>query len=341
MAVTAVSDVIVPEVFTGYVQQLTEQKSRIIASGALASDAFLDNFLAGGGLTVHAPSFKDLDDTDDNVSSDVTGTSTPDKIGTAQEIAVRLSRNKSWSSADLTAALAGADPMDAIANRVAAYWSRRLQSAFVATLTGVFADNAAAPDASEHTVNDLTFDISGSSFADGVTNFSTEAFIDACGTMGDSSDDLGLVCVHSVVYNRMLKNNLIDFIPDSRNPDAEAIPTFLGRIVVQDDGMPQTGGVYQTWLFGAGAIRLGRGAPKVPTEVERLPSAGNGGGQEVLYSRVELCLHPAGHGYVGTAAIGGPSNAATSNNLAHAGSWKRAFTERKQIKIARLITRES
>nr|DAS50813.1 MAG TPA: major capsid protein [Caudoviricetes sp.] len=27
-------------------------------------------------------------------------------------------------------------------------------------------------------------------------------------------------------------------------------------------------------------------------------------------------------------------------NLAHAGSWKRVFPERKQIKIARLITRE-
>ena len=33
--------------------------------------------------------------------------------------------------------------------------------------------------------------------------------------------------------------------------------------------------------------------------------------------------------------------AAVANNLANAGSWRRVFTERKQIKIARLITRES
>ena len=51
-------------------------------------------------------------------------------------------------------------------------------------------------------------------------------------------------------------------------------------------------------------------------------------------------MHPVGHAYVGTAPKGGPSNAATTNNLADAASWQRAFTERKQIKVARLITRE-
>jgi hypothetical protein len=82
------------------------------------------------------------------------------------------------------------------------------------------------------------------------------------------------------------------------------------------------------------------GSPKVPTEVWRDPAAGNGSGQEVLHSRIELCLHPVGHAYVGTPANGGPSNAATTNNLAHQDSWKRVFPERKQIKIARLKTRE-
>ena len=75
--------------------------------------------------------------------------------------------------------------------------------------------------------------------------------------------------------------------------------------------------------------------------VERKEAAGLGGGQDILYDRVEWCLHPVGHAYIGTPPVGGPSNATTANNLANAGSWRRVFTERKQIKIARLITRES
>lgn len=337
--VTKIADIVVPEIFSPYVQQLTEEKSRIIQSGAITRDTVLDSDLAGGGVTFNEPSFKDLDNDADNVSTDDDSTSsTPNKISTATEIQVRLSRNNSWSSMDLAAALAGADPMEAIASRVASYWTRRLQAAFVATITGVFADNAAAPSGSEHVQNDMTFDVSGVSFADGVTNFSAEAFIDATLTMGDSMESLGMVMVHSVVYGRMQKNNLIDFIPDARGEIN--IPTFLGRIVVVDDGVPFTGGVFQSWLFGTGAVRMGAGSPMVPTEIDRKPAAGNGGGQEVLHNRTEWILHPAGNAYVGTAPNGGPSNAATANNLAAAGSWQRVFSERKQIKIARLITRE-
>lgn len=345
--ITQVADVVVPEIFTPYVQQLTEQKARLIQSGAMVRDPAIDQLLAGGGLTFNVPSWRDLDDDDERVSTDSVpaeytgGVADPDpkKIESDTEIAVRLSRNNSWSTADLAATLAGADPAGAIADRVAYYWARRLQAAFVATMKGIFADNDAAPAGTEHVQYDLTNDISGGGYVAGVTDFSAEAFLDAALTMGDSQEGLTMVMVHSVVYNRMQKNNLIDFIPDARGE--VMIPTFLGREVIIDDGVPATGGVYQSWMFGPGAVRLGMGSPKVPTEIERLAGAGNGGGAETLYNRVEWALHPVGHKYAGTAPKGGPSNAATSNNLAHASSFQRVFPERKQIKIARLITREA
>lgn len=347
MAITQLSDVIVPEVFSPYVQQQTEEKSRLIASGALVADQELNNKLAGGGLTFNVPSFKDITNDAENVSTDEedddftagAANSAPKKLGTSQEIGVRLSRNQSWSSADLTSALSGEDPMGSIGQRVAQYRARRLQAAFVATMSGIFADNDAAPGGTEHVQYDMTNDIKGASYSAGVTDFSTAAFLDAAVTMGDSMEDLGLVMVHSVVYNRMQKNNLIDFVPDSQG--LTRIPTFLGRAVVVDDGLPAASGVYETWMFGAGAVRLGQGDPVMPTEVQRKPDSGNGGGSEILYNRWEWMIHPTGHKYAGTAANGGPSNAATTNNLAHAGSWERVYPERKQIKIARLITRES
>lgn len=346
---TKVADIVVPQIFTPYVQQLTEEKARLVQSGALMRDASIDGFLAGGGLTFNVPSFRDLDNDADNVSTDDVadiiaadfgaGTpatrldSTPLKTQTDTEIAVRLSRNNSWSSADLAAALAGPDPMDSIASRVGFYWTRRLQAVFIATWNGVILDNTA------NDAGDYTNDISGASFIDGVTNFSAEAFIDTQVTMGDSMESLTMVMVHSVVMARMKKNNLIDFIPDARGE--VQIPTFLGREVIVDDGLPSASGVHESWLFGPGATRLGVSSPKVATEVEREAAAGNGGGQEVLFNRVEWVLHPAGHAYTGTAPNGGPGNGTGANNLNNAASWDRVFPERKQINFARLVSRES
>lgn len=349
---TQISDVVVPRVFTPYVQQLTEEKARIIQSGVAARSTFLDGLLAGGGKTFDVPSLRDLDNDADNVSTDTVadmialsasggtpalpGTfadSLPLKTQADTEIAVRLSRNNSWSSADLTAALAGTDPMESIADRVAFYWTRRLQAAFIATMNGVIKDNVANDS------GDYQNDISGGAFIDGVTNFSAEAFLDAAVTMGDSQENLSALMVHSVVYNRMQKNNLIDFIPDARGE--VNIPTFLGREVIVDDGMPNAANIYDTWIFGRGSVQLGVNSPKMPTEVARHAAAGNGGGQEVLHSRTEWMLHPVGHAYTGTAPNGGPGNGTGSNDLNIATSWNRVYPERKQITFARLVTREA
>lgn len=340
--VTRIADVVVPARFTPYVQQITTEKSRLIASGAAVMDPVLSNNLDGAGLTFNEPSFKDLDNDAENVSSDdPTVQSAPKKIGTATEIQVRLSRNQSWSSMDLAGDLAGSDPMDAIANRVAYYWVRRQQAAFISTMRGVFADNAAAPTGSDtHTINDMTRDLStlnAGVFLNGTTNFGAASFIQAATTMGDSMEDLTLVLMHSVVYATALTNNLITFRPVSSNPDAISVPTYLGREVIVDDGLSPTGGVFETWLLGRGALRIGMGSPKMPTEVDRKPENGNGSGQEILYNRVEWAIAPVGHAYIqGSIPVGGPTN----TDLATAANWSRRFGERKMIKIARLITRE-
>jgi len=332
MAAVQVSDVVVPSVFTPYTQQLTEEKARLIQSGVMIASPILNQLLAGGGKTFTVPSWLDLDASDstgaDNVSSDDVadiqaasfengtptdanrGDATPKKITTTEEVAARLVRNQSWSSTGLARELAGSDPMAAIATRVAYYWIRRLQRIFIATWNGVIADNLAAPSGDDtHTQYDLINDISGSSFVDGVTNFSAEG---------------------------MQKNNLIDFIPDARGE--VNIPTFLGREVIVDDGVPKTGQVYDSWLFGMAAAQFGEAMADIPTEISREPLAGNGGGQEILTTRRVYTVHPTGHAYIqATIPNGGPSN----TNLAAAANWSRHYPERKQIKFAVLRSREA
>jgi hypothetical protein len=336
--VTRIADLIVPEIFNPTVQNVTVERSRLVQSGAVTMDGALNNLLAGGGLTFSQGGFRDLDDDEENISNDdPTDLSTPNKIGTLTEVQVRLSRNNSWSSMDLAADLTGMDPMAAIANRVGAYWARRLQRVFIATINGIFADNAAAPGGTDtHTLNDLTHDISGVAFDDGVTNIGGAPFISAFATMGDMMDELTMVMMHSVPFTRLLTDGLIVYGENPKDPASARIPTYLGREVIVDDNVTNVAGVFDTWLFGRDAFRMGRGLPRVPTAVTRVEAAGNGSGQEVLHNRLEWIVHPVGHAYVGVTPAGGPSNA----DLASAASWSRRFPERKQIRIARLRTRE-
>lgn len=345
MAKVAISDIVVPEIFTPYAMRETEQKSRLVQSGAVVSDEEMNALLNGGGLTFEMPTYDDLDDSDENIANEADpqvhggpNEPTPSGITAQPEISFRMERNKSWSASQLSKLLSGDDPLAAIGSRVSDYWVRRQQSLFIACMNGVFADNDAAPAGSEHVQGDMTVSLAGLNagvYQAGLTDFSAEAFIDATLTMGDSMEDLTMVMMHSVVYARAQKNNLIDFIPDATGQIQ--IPTFLGREVIVDDGMPFSAGLYETWLFGAGAVVLGQGTPDVPTEIQRIAGAGNGAGQEVLWNRVRWGIHPKGHAYVGATPSGGPTNAV----IAGAASWERRAAERKQIKIARLITRES
>lgn len=336
MGYVAISDVIVPSVFAAYVQTLTEEKTKLIRSGGMVMDPAFSEKLQGGGLTFSAPSWKDLDNTAANQSSDNSGASaTPLNIGTFAEIFPRVNRNQVWGAMDLAGELAGSDPMVAIGVRVAEYWARELQRTALAILKGLFADNVANDS------GDMVKDISGGGYSAGVTDFSAEAFIDMLDTIGDSEEDILIVVMHSKVFNRARKNNLIDFVSDSVNPNAAKIPTFLGRIVLVDDTMPKSTNIYTTYALGAGFLRMGETTPRVPVAVDRNELQGNGGGSEFLVTRKEFAIHPRGFAYVGTSPNGGPTNGTGANEFGATASWDRRVPERKQAKACALVTREA
>jgi len=184
---------------------------------------------------------------------------------------------------------------------------------------------------------DIGTDATGSATA--AELISAEAILDAAQTMGDASDALDTIIMHSVVYNRLAKQNLIDFIPDSEG--RVRFPTYLGYRVVKDDGVKTISGTnrtkYFTYLVGRNAICWSE-APTSPSpniEVDRKPDQGNGFGGDILYSRRQFVLHPYGVKWTDTSVVGEfPTNA----ELATAANWDRVFAERKQINIAFLTT---
>ena len=68
MAVTKISDVIVPEHFAAYVIERTAEKSKILTSGIAVANPRLNELITGGGTTINMPYWKDLSGADEVLS---------------------------------------------------------------------------------------------------------------------------------------------------------------------------------------------------------------------------------------------------------------------------------
>lgn len=122
MSLVRLSDVIVPDVFTGYMVNDTVVKADVFISGVVAQDAMMAQLLSGGGRVFQHPVWGDLDNQEANIGSDDPAQSiTPRKIGSFKHQFVRQFRTQAWSTADLSAELAGSDPMKRISSRVSEY----------------------------------------------------------------------------------------------------------------------------------------------------------------------------------------------------------------------------
>lgn len=306
---TKISDVIVPEIFTPYVIEKTAEKSRILQSGIAVANPKLNELVTAGGVTMNMPFWQDLSG-EDEVLDDNTAL-TPGKINAEADIACLLMRGRAWGANDLAGALAGSDPMAAIADRVSDYWARREQKTLVSVLEGVFASDTMT----NHILDNSTKAIDGKSV------------LDAKQLLGDSADQLQAIMMHSAVYTELQKQNLIEYTTTSDGK--VVIPTYLTYQVVVDDGMPVTDGVYTTYLFAKGVIGRGEGTPvsMVSTETDR----DSLGGEDYLINRRAFVLHPFGIKWVGTASGVTPNN----EELATGTNWKRVY-EDKNIGIVAL-----
>lgn len=307
---TKIADVIVPEVFNPYVVQKTAELSAFAQAGVISTDPAFDALATAGGKLINMPFWSDLTG-DDEVLSDSTPL-TPGKITAGQDVATLLMRGRAWKANDLATALSGSDPMAAIGDLVAAYWARQEQKTLINTLKGVFLAASMAGNKS---------DISGA-VDPAVAEFTASTFIDAAYKLGDAESKLTAIAMHSATFASLRKQNLIDYVFDSDN---KPIATYMEKRVIVDDGMPVSGGVYSTYLFGAGAIAKGNGAAPVPTETDRDSLQGD----DILINRQHFILHPRGVAFQAASVAG---SSATNAELATAANWIRAY-ENKNIRI--------
>ena len=337
MPTVQIADLIVPAEFTAYQVENSFVSSAFFESGVAITNGVIEDQLRAGATQFTVPVWNDLGDTEPNYSTDNPNQlSVPNKINAYAMNVRKTFANNSWSTMDLAGELSGDSPLTRIQDRVSAYWTRHLEKRLIASLLGVLYSNVA------NNAGDMVLDISGASGT--AATFSASPVIDAASTLGDRLNDVKTIAMHSHVYTQALKNDEIAFLPGSQG---QPIKTYRGMAVVVDDSLVTvTPGVYVTVLFGAGAVGYGTSEPRegVGTEVWRNPAAGNGGGQSILYSRMNMGLTPAGFTWSDTYVTGGNTVGLAGESpslaeLATPAHWARATSQRKAIPLAFLITK--
>lgn len=316
MAETKLSDMIVPEVWLPYTSVQTTEKTALLTSGIMTDLSDEASVLEQrGGTEINMPFFNDLDG-DDEIIDDADDL-VINKITTGQDKATRLFRGKVFGASDLSSAFTAEDPVAEIGDKMAGYWARRIQKIALATIGGVF-------DAA--TMASLTLDISALTGA--AANFDGDSFIDATHRLGDQNSNLsGLLC-HSETEKAMKKADLLEYIKPSDDSNEE-IPTYMGKVVIVDDGMPQpVADVFDTIIFGQGALGFTQWDPENAVETGREPL--KGGGQDYLVHRRHFVAHVRGVKWIGS-----PVKASASNvELGTAANWQRVYEE-KMIRMVR------
>ena len=316
MAATRLTNVVVPTVFSDYVSERTAELSKLYQSGIVQA---VPELAFGEGNTLNMPFWQDLSGSSEVLSA--TGdTLSINPISSDTDVAVVLARAKAWGSNELAAALAGDDPMREIGDKVAAWWARDDQDTLIAILTGVFTSLAAESPA----IN--TIDISSLSGLASIID--TDAVLDAQQLMGDSKHKLTAIGMHSATENKLAKLDIIDYVQPSTG--SARVPMYQDKMVVVDDSFPvPSAGVYDTYLFGAGAIGYAEDTSGLitRTETDRVSLAG----EDTLISRKRFIMHPRGVAWAGAATGGGPVNTV----LDDAASWNRVY-EAKNVRLVRL-----
>lgn len=266
MSETRIADVVVPEILSDMVSAQISKYADFLKLGIATKD-YGNKDISEGGHFANVPFYDQLAG-DDEVITDSTSL-TPGKITTDTDIGVVCHRGKAWASRDLAAILSGDDPQKEIAKQVASFWGKKMTTAMVNVLNGIFYPSTGAL-ASTH------YSKVGVDSGTAVT-ISTSGIIGAAKLMGDYMDEFDAIMVHSYVYADMLNAQLVSF-PERFGPDNVKINgdkgTFLGLDIIVTDYVGYTAGgsatynLYSCYLLRKGCMYLGM-QKDIMTETDR------------------------------------------------------------------------
>lgn len=329
MAAVQIADIYNPLTFSRREQQAQIELNKFIMSGVMSQDPSIAAQIAQGGNIGEITNFAPLGTPEPNYSNDVSlDVSVANKVSSNKMTFRLAAQNQSWTTMDLARELAFDDPVGAITGRVGEYWATTNERRLIRSTLGILADNVA--NDTGDMLKSVATDAAGA--VTDAERISADIVLDAKQTMGDHASKLQAIAMHSVIFTRLQKQNLIVFIPNARGE--VNIPTYLGYTVIMDDSMPAVAGAnritYTCVLFGAGAVASANGRVENPSANDRDEKAGNGGGEETLHSRRSDLIHPLGFSFTSSSVAG---QSATLAELEAAANWDRVW-DRKNVPLA-------
>jgi hypothetical protein len=328
---TQLTDIITPEIYNQYMQQLTAEKSAFVQSGIATADARVAAQITNGGLLVNMPFWNDLSG-EDEVLDDGDTELTTDKLTSGKDVGTVMYRGKAWKINELAAVISGDDPVAALMGRIADYWVRREQKVLIAVLNGLFGTQTIATVATKGALVDTHLnDISALSA--GAAKIGGSAILDTKQLLGDASDRVTACAMHSAVYTALQKQQLIQYLPEANNPNIK-IPYYLDyRVAAIDDGLPVSGtganAVFTTYLFGSGSIAANTGTPSKLTSYEPFREALKG--NDTIITRRSFTMHPYGVKFTDSQVAG---ITPTNTELSDVRNWSKVYDNKNIALLA-------
>ena len=267
------ADIVKRNNLSRYVQEAIKERSLFVKSGAVVRNSFLDS--REGGTRIQVPEFNPVAPTEEIMDGTATwGTSsagymTPQKIGTATQIATIIHRGFAYAVDDIATLAAGEDPMNAIRNQLADAINKlnsqrlfyQLHGLCGTALSGNAGDYAVAASSGQAEANYL----------------SASNVAKARALLGERGDELDTLIVHPNVGFYLYQVGLLTFSTSALSTgtgiqwggggagiDARSIGTFAGMNVIMDSQVnavqPGTSGhikEYYCYLVKSGTILEG------------------------------------------------------------------------------------
>ena len=179
-----------------YVQEAIKERSQFVKSGAVVRNSFLD--AKEGGTRIQVPEFNPVAPTEEvmtgaaNWGTSTSGYLTPQKIGTATQIASIVHRGFAYAVDDIAILAAGEDPMLAIRNQLADAINKLNNARLFSQLAGLFGT----------ALSGNALDVAKAGTGAGEANFLTASTIaQARNKLGERGEEPDILVVHpSVAY---------------------------------------------------------------------------------------------------------------------------------------------
>ncbi|MBT2244571.1 hypothetical protein JQK15_13585 [Sphingobium sp. BHU LFT2] len=268
-----------PGVLANLVLAKYRVNNSLISSGVAVTGPEVELLMSGGAQVQRLNFVNKVDTTAFNHSSDdfdekgATG-----KITAEPYQALRIDANWGWAYTDLVKIITKYDiKSGTLAGAIPMYWSEVGENMAVASMKGALAK---ATTLTSGVVTDA---------------FNPDAFIDAAATMDDPRAQKTLF-VSRKTYAKLQKLQRNDFIaPSAANLN---IGRFEGYNLIITEAFGDNKSVVAT--EGALVFATGVTPGLIPMEIIRDGNAGNGGGGEILRTRMSLVAgHPQGFSYTG------------------------------------------